>query len=105
MTDMTGRIEAQLERFAPGFSDRVLARVSRSPEGYARYNANYAGGDISAGALDGLQLLFRPGMAIDPYRTSNPKLFLCSASTPPGPGVHGMCGYWAVQSALRTVLR
>jgi phytoene dehydrogenase-like protein len=102
--DMTLRIEAQLERFAPGFRDLVLARAARGPADYEAYNANYAGGDISAGAIDGLQLFARPRIAWDPYATPNPKLFLCSSSTPPGPGVHGMCGHWAVQSALRGVL-
>ena len=102
--DMTSRIEAQLERFAPGFRDRVLARVTRGPAAYERYNANYEGGDISAGALDGLQLLLRPGLSWNAYRTPNPRLFLCSASTPPGPAVHGMCGYWAARAALAGVL-
>jgi phytoene dehydrogenase-like protein len=102
--DMTSRIEAQLERFAPGFRDLVLARVARDPAGYEAYNANYAGGDISAGAVDGLQLFLRPRLAWDPHATPNPRLFLCSSSTPPSPGVHGMCGYHAARSVLRRAL-
>jgi phytoene dehydrogenase-like protein len=98
--DMTERIEAQLERFAPGFRALVLARVSKSPAQMEAGNANYAGGDISAGSLDGLQLFFRPTKSPTPWATPNPKLFLCSASTPPGPGVHGMCGVWAARTAL-----
>jgi phytoene dehydrogenase-like protein len=101
--DMTERIEAQLERFAPGFRSHVLARSSRSPTMLQTYNPNYAGGDISAGAVEGAQILFRPSFALVPYRTPNPRLFLCSASTPPGPGVHGMCGWHAAQRALRAL--
>lgn len=103
--DMTERIEAQLERFAPGFRRRVLARSSRAPATLQAYNANYPGGDISAGAVDGAQLFFRPTRALVPYRTPNPRVFLCSASAPPGPGVHGMCGWHAAQRALRALER
>jgi phytoene dehydrogenase-like protein len=101
---MTAAIEAQIERFAPGFRDLVLARHVAGPAWLEEHNANFIGGDIAGGANDGLQLLFRPvfGRA---YRTPDPALFLCSASTPPGGGVHGMCGYHAAQSALRGVLR
>src|SRR5205807_7954504 len=99
--DMTARIEAQIERFAPGFRDTILARHTFSPAQYEQYNANLIGGDIGGGANTLRQFLFRPFPRWDPYRTSNPKLFICSSSTPPGGGVHGMCGYWAAQSALR----
>lgn len=98
--DMTSRIEAQLERFAPGFSQRVLARTVRTPAQLEAYNPNAIGGDISAGAVDGLQMFVRP-VAGNPYRTALPGVYLCSASTAPGPGVHGMCGYYAAQTALR----
>jgi phytoene dehydrogenase-like protein len=98
--DMTERIEAQLERFAPGFSKRVLARHVKAPADFEATNASYLGGDISAGAVEGLQLFFRPTVGL-PYVTPNEQVLLCSASAPPGPGVHGMCGYWAAQVALR----
>jgi len=99
--DMTGRIEAQIERFAPGFGDIVLARHTMGSQALSVYNENYVGGDIAAGAHDGLQLFFRPVISLSPYRTSNPRIFICSASTPPGAGVHGMCGYHAAQAVLR----
>ncbi len=99
--DMTGRVEEQIERFAPGFRDLILARHARGPAGFEQYNPNFIGGDISGGANTLRQLLFRPTPRWDPYATPNPRLFLCSASTPPGGGVHGMCGYWAARSALR----
>jgi len=102
--DMTTRIEAQLERFAPGFKQLVLKQVSRGPAGYEAYNPSYLGGDISGGSIDLLQLVFRPRPSLDPWSTPNPRLFLCGQSTPPGPAVHGMCGYWAAQSALSGVL-
>ncbi len=102
--DMTERIEAQLERFAPGFQSLVLKRVARTPRDFESHNANYVGGDISAGSIDGLQLFFRPNFSITPWATPNPKIFLCSASTPPGPAVHGMCGFWAARTALGRVL-
>ncbi len=97
--DMTERIEAQLERFAPGFRKHVLARHTRTPADFEATNASYLGGDISAGAVEGLQVFFRPTFGL-PYVTPNEKVLLCSASAPPGPGVHGMCGYWAAQVAL-----
>jgi phytoene dehydrogenase-like protein len=103
--DMTERMEGQLERFAPGFRNRVLARHARTPADLERDNPNAIGGDISGGAIDGLQLLFRPRISFRPWSTPNSRLFLCSSSTPPGPGVHGMCGYWAAQAALQGVLR
>jgi len=103
--DMTDAIERQIERFAPGFGDVVLARHSAGTGWYEGYNANNVGGDINGGSFSGLQLMFRPTISLHPYRTSNPRLFLCSSSTPPGGGVHGMCGFHAAESALATVLR
>jgi phytoene dehydrogenase-like protein len=97
--DMTGRIESQIERFAPGFRDCVLARHVSPPAELERMDANLVGGDISGGALSLGQLLFRPG--IRAYATGAPNIYLCSASTPPGGGVHGMCGYLAASLALR----
>ncbi|MGH3054039.1 MAG: phytoene desaturase family protein, partial [Gaiellaceae bacterium] len=101
--DLTERIEAQIERFAPGFRERILARSARGPAEMERYNANYVGGDINAGAATLSQLFTRPVARISPYTTPLPGVFLCSASTPPGGGVHGMCGYHAAQAALRFV--
>lgn len=103
--DMTERIERQIERFAPGFRDRVLARVTRTAADMQRYNANFIGGDIAGGAHTLLQLVARPAPRLRPHRTSDPTLLLCSASTPPGAGVHGLCGYHAARSALAGVLR
>ena len=103
--DMTDRIEAQIERFAPRFRDRILARHVTTPSDYARYNRNYVGGDISGGAHDGLQLFARPVLRRVPYATPAPDLFICSASTPPGGGVHGMCGYHAAGAALKRLRR
>ena len=102
--DMTDAIEGQIERFAPGFRDIVLARHTADSSWYEAHDENYVGGDIAGGSHGGLQLIFRPRPGLHPYRTSNPRLFLCSASTPPGAGVHGMCGHNAAQDALRTVL-
>lgn len=99
--DMTDRIEAQLERFAPGFRDTVLARHTMTTADLERGNENYLGGDISAGAHDGLQFLLRPFPKVDPYATPDRGIYLCSASTPPGAGVHGMCGANAARSVLR----
>ena len=98
---MTARIEAQIERFAPGFRDIVLARHKTGPTELQAYNENYQGGDIAGGAPDLLQVLFRPVIALDPYKTPAEGIYLCSASTPPGGGVHGVCGWWAAQSALK----
>jgi len=98
--DMTSRIEAQLERFAPGFGARILARHTRSPAQYEAYNPNFLGGDISGGAMEGLQLLARPVASLVPYATPDPRLYLCSASTPPGAGVHGLCGFLAARALL-----
>jgi phytoene dehydrogenase-like protein len=98
--DATVAIERQIERFAPGFASTVLARHVTSPSDLQQYNANYVGGDIAGGAHSGLQMLFRPTVAARPYVTPNRALFLCSASTPPGAGVHGMCGWHAADRAL-----
>ncbi len=99
--DMTERIEAQIERFAPGFRDRILARHTMNTADMERHNANLVGGDIAGGASNLAQLLARPVMSLNPYVTPVPGLYLCSASTPPGGGVHGMCGYHAAKAALR----
>jgi phytoene dehydrogenase-like protein len=103
--DMTDRIEAQVERFAPGFRDRILARHVTTPADFGRYNGNYVRGDISGGAHDGLQLFARPVLRAVPYTTPAPDLFICSASTPPGGGVHGMSGYHAAGAALKRLER
>ena len=99
--DMTDRIERQVERFAPGFRDRIVARAAMGPADMERYNPNYVGGDINGGAGDLRQLFTRPVARISPYTTPVDGVFLCSSSTPPGGGVHGMCGYHAAQAALR----
>ena len=101
--DMTDAIERQVERFAPGFRDRILQRHTMNTAQFEAYNANVIGGDIGGGANTLLQFLARPVLAIDPYATPNRRIFLCSSSTPPGGGVHGMCGYWGARSALRRV--
>ena len=98
--DMTGHIERQIERFAPGFRDLVLARVSTSTAEGERHNANYLGGDISGGAGTLRQTIFRPALRWNEYRTGAKGLYLCSASTPPGGGVHGMCGWGAARTVL-----
>jgi phytoene dehydrogenase-like protein len=98
--DMSDRIEAQIERFAPGFSGLILARSVRTAADMERYNPNYIGGDINSGAATLWQTVFRPAPQWNPYRTPLPGVYLCSASTPPGGGVHGMCG----DGAARTVL-
>jgi phytoene dehydrogenase-like protein len=103
--DMTERMLVQIERFAPGFRDRILAVSSRDPAGFERYDPNYVGGDIGGGRQDVWQFFTRPAWQPDPYRTPDPSILLCSSSTPPGPGVHGLCGWYAAQSALRGVLR
>ncbi|HEX5323047.1 MAG TPA: NAD(P)/FAD-dependent oxidoreductase [Capsulimonadaceae bacterium] len=103
--DMTERIEAQIERFAPGFRDRILAKHTYTPETLQAYNANYIGGDINGGSEGWRQLFSRPVLRPIPYTTPVKGLFLCSASTPPGGGVHGMCGYYAALAALHNCLR
>ena len=99
--DVSERITAQIERFAPGFRDLVLDRHVITGAEFERYDPSYVGGDISAGWHGGTQLVLRPWPALDPYRTPIDGVFLCSASTPPGGGVHGMCGVHAAASALR----
>lgn len=103
--DMTDRIEAQIERFAPGFRERILARHVTTPRDYAAYNANFIGGDITGGVMDARQIFTRPVSLWNPYATPHAKLFLCSSSTPPGGGVHGMCGWHAAQAALKSALK
>ena len=98
--DMTERIEAQIERFASGFRKRILAKSTRNPADLQRANANYVGGDIYGGLQDFRQLFARPVLRLTPYSTPAKGLFLCSSSTPPGGGVHGMCGYFAARAAL-----
>jgi phytoene dehydrogenase-like protein len=102
--DMTERIEAQIERFAPGFRDRVLARSVLAPAALERHNRNLVGGDINGGPATLRSLLARPVLGLSPYRTPAEGVYLCSASTPPGGGVHGMCGYLAARAALRDAL-
>ncbi|MFG3162743.1 phytoene desaturase family protein [Streptomyces sp. NPDC048232] len=99
--DLTDAIERQLERFAPGFRDRVLARATAGPPELAARNANYVGGDIASGAVSGLQLLLRPKLSLSPYTTPHPAVFICSSATPPGPGVHGMSGHNAARAVWR----
>lgn len=99
--DLTDAMERQIERFAPGFRDRILARATAGPPQLARRNANYVGGDIASGAASGLQLLLRPKITLSPYTTPHPAVFLCSSATPPGPGVHGMSGHNAAKAVWR----
>jgi len=99
--DMSDQIESQIERFAPGFRDCILARHKLSAADLEKSNPNLSGGDINGGAANLAQLLARPVLSPKPYRTPLPGVYLCSASTPPGGGVHGMCGYHAVQAALQ----
>jgi phytoene dehydrogenase-like protein len=101
--DMSERIEAQIERFAPGFRDLVLARVTKNAVELEASNMSFVGGDINGGAQDLRQTLFRPTMRWDPYKTGLPGVWLCSGSTPPGGGVHGMGGWWAARSVLRSL--
>jgi len=104
-TDMTEAVETQIERFAPGFRDIIVGRSARNSRALERHNPNYVGGDINGGMQDLGQILFRPFASFDPYRTAIPNLYLCSSSTPPGGGVHGMCGYNAARSVLRSMGR
>ncbi|MYV57337.1 NAD(P)/FAD-dependent oxidoreductase [Streptomyces sp. SID3212] len=99
--DLTDAMERQIERFAPGFRDRILARATAGPPQLAAKNANYVGGDIACGAASGLQLLLRPKISLFPYTTPHPAVFLCSSATPPGPGVHGMSGHNAAKAVWR----
>jgi phytoene dehydrogenase-like protein len=102
-TDMTGAIETQVERFATGFKDTILARHTFNPEQMEEYNPNYIGGDINGGAIDIGQLFTRPALRFSPYKTSAKGIYICSSSTPPGGGVHGMCGYHAARRALKDI--
>jgi phytoene dehydrogenase-like protein len=102
--DASERIEAQIERFAPGFRERVLGRRVTTPAELEAYNANYVGGDINGGLQHWAQFFTRPAVRIDPYSTPDRRIFVCSASTPPGGGVHGLCGMHAARSALRGAL-
>lgn len=99
--DMSERIESQIERFAPGFRDRILARSTMNSLQVERYNANYVGGDINGGVQDLWQFFTRPTIRLVPYTTPAKNIFICSSSTPPGGGVHGLCGYYAARAALR----
>jgi phytoene dehydrogenase-like protein len=103
--DATEAIVAQVERFAPGFRDRVVMSTTRSTRAIAGSNANYVGGDIVTGANTPRQLVFRPRVALDPYATGVPGVYLCSAATPPGAGAHGMAGWHAARSALKHLAR
>ena len=103
--DLTDVVERQLERFAPGFRDRILARHVMRTADVERENPNSIGGAITGGVADLRQFFTRPVARVDPYSTPNPRLFLCSSSTPPGAGVHGMCGYFAARSALKSLAR
>ncbi|MDQ6743871.1 MAG: NAD(P)/FAD-dependent oxidoreductase [Candidatus Dormibacteraeota bacterium] len=103
--DMTQRIEDQVERFAPGFRDLVRARSAWGPAEIESHNANYVGGDINGGRQNLGQLFTRPMVRLNPYTTSDPRLFLCSSATPPGGGVHGMCGWYGAQTVLRRALQ
>ncbi len=103
--DMAERIEAQIDRFAPGFKRRVIARSTMGPAALERHDANLVGGDINGGIQDLWQLYTRPVARLVPYTTPNRQLYICSSSTPPGGGVHGMCGAFAAQAALRRALR
>jgi phytoene dehydrogenase-like protein len=99
--DATKAILGQIERFAPGFRDRIVACVARPTSQLPAYNPNYVGGDIITGANTERQVVMRPRIALDPYQTGIPGTFICSAASPPGAGAHGMCGYNAAASALR----
>jgi phytoene dehydrogenase-like protein len=103
--DMTGPIEAQIERFAPGFGERVLAKRVSGPAELEGQNANLVGGDVAGGSMDLRQLLARPMVRLNPYSTPARGLYICSSSTPPGGSVHGLCGYLAARAALRRVER
>lgn len=103
--DMTERIEEQIERFAPGFRDTITARATRNATEFEAYDSNYIGGDINGGVQDLRQRFTRPVARFNPYTTPNERIFLCSSSTPPGGGVHGMCGYHAARAALKRTLR
>jgi phytoene dehydrogenase-like protein len=98
--DATELVIAQIERFAPGFRDTIVHTQATNAAGLAAYNPNYAFGDIIGGANDGLQLVLRPRLSLDPYSTGVDGVYLCSQSAPPGAGIHGMCGFNAAERAL-----
>lgn len=103
--DQTEAVERQVERFAPGFRDLILARKAHSPADFERYNESFVGGVIAGGQSDITQMFTRPVARLDPYSTPNPRIYFCSGATPPGGGVHGLCGYFAAQSAARALHR
>ena len=103
--NMTEIIESQVERFAPGFRDMILAKQEMNTEQIEAYNPNYIGGDINGGVIDIGQLFTRPALRLSPYKTSAKGLYICSSSTPPGGGVHGMCGYHAAKRALADIFK
>ena len=103
--DMTERIEKQVERFAPGFRERILARHTMNCHQMEEYNPNYVGGDINGGMMNLSQLFTRPAVRLSPYKTSSKGIYICSSSTPPGGGVHGMCGYHAARKALKDIFK
>ena len=100
--DLTEAVERQIERFAPGWRDLVLARRAMGPAESEAYNANNVGGDISNGRFGGVHAVFRPVVRRVPYATPDPAVWLCSSATPPGPGVHGQCGHHAALAVLRS---
>jgi phytoene dehydrogenase-like protein len=103
--DMTEAIEKQVERFAPGFKDRIIGRHTMNTRQLQDYNPNYIGGDINGGIIDLGQLFTRPALRYSPYRTSTKGIYICSSSTPPGGGVHGMCGYHSAKQALKDIFK
>ncbi|MGI8829851.1 MAG: phytoene desaturase family protein, partial [Candidatus Limnocylindria bacterium] len=103
--DATDAVLRQIERFAPGVRDRIIGQHVLRPSELETYNANYVGGDINGGLQHWAQFFTRPAVRWDPYSTPDPRLFVCSSSTPPGGGVHGLCGLHAARSALRGILR
>jgi phytoene dehydrogenase-like protein len=103
--DATAALEGQIERFAPGFGDVVLARAARGPAALERDNPNLVGGDVGGGENSLVQTVFRPARRAVPWSTPLPGVYLCSASTPPGGGVHGMCGFHAARAALAALRR
>lgn len=103
--DMTDALESQIERYAPGFKDVIVAKHATNASAFEQYNPNYIGGDINGGIQDIFQLYSRPVLSVSPYRTSAKDIYICSSSTPPGGGVHGMCGYHAARQALKDVFK